>query len=180
MKMTKREKKTKGSGDLADQSTPRRGPGRPEKVGASEVRGRADNYRGILQNVWASFWPVLSQAKSEDDVVRALENARPYDRVFGPLASLIFAVVQERRFPKRDQARINFLADSLAGYGSVSPRRSRDICAEQRAKEKRAHHILRYEVYVECSCGYEGQSQNHACPKCGAKIQFEWAPIVSL
>jgi hypothetical protein len=51
-------------------------------------------------------------------------------------------------------------------------RRSRDICQEERTKEKRAHRILRYEFYVECSCGFKGRSQNHACQKCGAEIDF--------
>src|SRR5437867_6072956 len=67
---------------------------------------------------------------------------------------------------------INFLADSLAGTGIVSPRRSRDICAAERAKEKRTHRIIRFEFYVECSCGYKGPSENHACRKCGATISF--------
>ena len=41
-------------------------------------------------------------------------------------------------------------------------------------KEKRAnaHHIIRYEFYVECSCGYKGRSVDHACRKCEARIQF--------
>jgi hypothetical protein len=174
--MAKRQKATKRQEQVADTETSR-GPGRPENVDPLETRGRADNYRGILQNVWSSLWPPLSQAKSEADVVKALESARAYETQFAPWASLILTVLQDPRFPKRDQARINFIADSLGGLGRVSPRRSRDICAEQRAKERRTHCILRYEVYVECSCGYQGHSQNHACPKCRAKIQFEWASI---
>jgi hypothetical protein len=83
------------------------------------------------------------------------------------------------RFPQLSQfttetiqvARINFLADSLAALGVVVPRRSRDICAAERAKAKREHHVIRYEFYVECSCGYKGPSKDHACRRCGAKIQ---------
>ncbi len=52
--------------------------------------------------------------------------------------------------PLRREAQINFLADSLAGRGLVSPRRSRDICAQERATEKRRHRIIRQEFYVEC------------------------------
>jgi hypothetical protein len=88
-------------------------------------------------------------------------------------APLILEVLKERTFPKRQKARINFLADSLAALGLVSARRSRDICAEDRAQAKRAHHIWRAELYVECSCGYKGHSLNHACPECGAVIP-EW------
>jgi len=78
-------------------------------------------------------------------------------------------------FPKRRQPQINFLADSLAGLGLVTPRSSRDICEKERARLKRAHHIIRYEAYVECSCGFKGRSHNHACRKCGAKIDFRFA-----
>ena len=88
------------------------------------------------------------------------------------MANLIFRVLRDPKFPKRREAQINFVADSLAGLGFVTPRRSRDICQEERTKEKRAHRILRYEFYVECSCGFKGRSQNHACQKCGAGIDF--------
>ena len=157
--------------------TKKLGRGRPPKIRASEVAGRAYNYRGILENVWDRLWPLLSEAQTEDEVIAALQNASPYDREFGPWASLIVTVLKDRNFPKRQQARINFLADSLAGSGVVSPRRSRDICAEERAKAKRANHIIRYEFYVECSCGYKGHSQDHACPKCGAQIEFGFGSI---
>ena len=67
---------------------------------------------------------------------------------------------------------MNFIADSIAGIINVSPRRSRDICVEERARRKRAHYIIRYEFYIVCSRGHKGHSINHACPKCGAKIQI--------
>ena len=69
------------------------------------------------------------------------------------------------------------LSDSLAGLGWISPRRSRDICERERAKGKRAHHIIRYEFYVECSCGYKGRSRKYACPNCGAEIVFGFGSI---
>ena len=148
------------------------GRGRPG-VRPSEIRGRADNYRWILDQVWDRLWPLLSAAQTEDDAARAFENgASPYDREFVPRAPLAFKILREKRFLKLRRARINFLADSLAGLDRVSPRRSRDICYEEREKEKRTHHILRYEFYIECSCHYKGHSQDHACPKCGAKIDF--------
>ena len=94
-----------------------------------------------------------------------------------PLANLIFRVLREPKFPKRREAQINFLADSLAGLGYLAPRSSRDICQKERTKEKRTHHILRYEYYVECSCGFKGRSRDHACPKCGAKIDFGFSGL---
>lgn len=128
------------------------GRGRPG-VRRSEIRGRGDNYQWILDQVWDRLWPLLSAAQTEEDVAGAFQaGASPYDREFAPLAPLAFKILREKRFPKRRRAQVNFLADSLAGLGRVRPRRSRDICYEERDKEKRAHHILRYEFYIECSC----------------------------
>jgi hypothetical protein len=155
----------------------RRGP--HPKVVPSAVRGRADNYRGFLRNVWDRLWPQLSQAQTEDDVIRAFREGYPGEHEFMPYrAPLILKVLKERTFPKRRTPQINFMADSLAGLGLVSARRSRDVCAEDRARAKRAHHILRCEFYVECSCGYKGHSHDHACRKCGAIIP-EWLALAS-
>ena len=141
----------------------------------TEIRGRADNYRSILGQVWDRLWPRISQALTDQEVIDAfLENASPYAQEFVPaMANLIFRVLRERKFPKRPEAKISFLADSLAGLGYVSPRSSRDICQKERIKEERAHRILKFEVYVECSCGFKGRSRNLACPQCGAKIDFD-------
>lgn len=164
-------KKSSGSAKKGlDTFSPKRGRGRPVKVIPSAVKGRADNYRGILDHVWDSLWPSLSQAQSEEDVLKALKTTWTYEAEFTPSVALILTLLKDPKFPKRRQARINFLADSLASLGLVSPRRSRDICAKERAREKRTHHIIRYEYYVECSCGYKGRSLNHECAKCGAPV----------
>jgi hypothetical protein len=147
-----------------------RGPHR--KIAPTTVLGRAENYRTILEQVWDSLWPSLSAAQNAEDVTSALENARPYQREFAPWAAVIFGVLNEKRFPRRKRARINFVADSIAGIPNVSPRRSRDICVEERARKGCAHQIVRYEFYIVCSCGHKGHSFNHACPKCGANILF--------
>jgi|ERR1700683_2010138 len=148
--------------------------GRPWTIRASEVYGRAQNFRGILGDVWDRLWPLLSIAKNEEEVTRAFqEGARPYDQNFAPsLSALTLKVLGEITFPKKRKSMQHFLADSLAGVGVVTPRRSRDICAQERVKRRSAHHILRYEFYIECSCSYEGNSKEHACPKCGAEIVF--------
>ena len=147
--------------------------GRRARMRASEIRGRADNYRWIFDQVWERLWPLLSKAKSKEEVMETLEQgANPYHREFVPFASLAFKILKERRFPRRRKAQINFLADSLAGLGLVTPRRSRDICEEERTKEKKTHRIIHYEFYIECSCGHKGRSHAHSCPECGAKIDF--------
>lgn len=141
----------------------------------SEIAGRAKNYRFIFDQIWDRLWPLLSSARAEADVTSAFEQgASPYTQNFIPgMTSLILKVLREPKFPKEQRAaQVNFMADSLAGVGVVSPSRSRDICWQQRVKEKEATHIIRYEYYVECSCGYKGKSRDHACPKCGAIISF--------
>ena len=105
-------------------------------------------------------------------MLAALEFAAPYRDYFIGYPALILSILKDPKFPKTDNGRIHFLADSAAGFGDVSPRRSRDICAADRARLKRANHIIRYEYHIECSCGFEGPSINHACPDCGAKIEF--------
>jgi hypothetical protein len=148
--------------------------GRPPNVIASEVYGRAENFHDILAEVWDRLWPLLSKAQTEGEVTKAFQDgARPYDQDFVPsLSALTLRVLQEAALPKRQEPLQRFLAHSLAGVGVVTPRRARDICAKERAKIERAHHIIRYEFYIECSCGYKGHSKNHACSKCGAKILF--------
>ena len=154
-----------------DMISRKNGPGRPQKVVPSEVVGRADNYRGILALVWDKLWPPLSCAETKDDVLEAIPNAAPYQREdFTANPSLLLAILKDPKFPKLRQPRINFLADSFAGLGKVTPRRSRDICARERANAQGIGQIIRFEFYVECSCGYQGPSRDHACLKCGAPI----------
>jgi hypothetical protein len=140
------------------------------KAVPSAVRGRADNWRVSLARLWPDLEPRLLAAQSADEVSKAFELAMPGSNEFPPYAELFFRVLKDRRFPKRKKARINFLADSSAGLGYVTPRRSRDICAEERAVDFQRHQILRYEYWIECSCGYRGVSQGHRCKKCGAEI----------
>jgi lipopolysaccharide biosynthesis regulator YciM len=152
-------------------SLKKRGP--KPKVRPSEVLGRAENYRGFLDNMWDRFWPKCSAAQTEEEVITAFREAYSgFSDIVPARALMILRVKSERTFPKRRAARINFMADSLAGQEVVTARRSRDICAQERLVKKRAHRILRYEYFIECSCGYQGHSQHHACPDCGTKIEF--------
>lgn len=148
--------------------------GRPPTIQRDWVIGRAYNYNIQLSQVWPRLEGSLMAAQTEEEVVHAFENnASLYAQNFVPgMVPDILAVIRDPKFPKRQTARVNFLADSLAGRPSLSFRSSRDICEQDRAKEKHAHRILRYEYYIECSCGYKGHSKDHGCPKCRAKIEF--------
>jgi hypothetical protein len=178
--MTKRTRDAKELRKPLDTVSGKRGRGRPG-IRPSLILGRAESCRTVLDQVWDRLWPLLSQARSEQGVTDAfLEGAKPYAQDFVPnFANLILRVLREPKFPKRREPQITFLADSLAGFDSVTPRSARDICQKERTRRKRAHHILRWEVYVECSCGYRGQSRNQACQQCGTKIEFGFAPMFS-
>jgi hypothetical protein len=173
--MRKLKKTNKTSNNLLDTLSQKRGRGRPVKVVPSAVRGRADNWRISLGRHWSDLEASLLAAladQSADEVSKAFDAVMPGNNEFPPHAELILRVLGDPRFPKRKKARINFLADSTAGLGLVTPRRSRDICAEERAEAVRKHQILRYEFWIVCSCGYKGISENHACKKCGAVVYF--------
>jgi len=148
----------------------RRGP--KPRVRPSDVLLQAENFRLILGQVWDGLWPLLSKAQSEEDVTKAFqEGARPCAQSFVPrLSQLLIGVLKETTFPQRPRSMQRFIADSAAALGDVTARRSRDICAQERLAKKRAHRILRYEFFIECSCGYQGHSRDHACPDCKTKI----------
>lgn len=179
--MTKRKETALKSQKPIDTFSRKHERGRPRKAIPSETRGRADNYRGILSQVWDRLWPLLSEAQTQQDVITAFDaGAGPYTREFMPtLAGLVLEIMGERRFPERRQAQINFLADSLAGRGWVCPRRSRDICQKERAKDlpESPHKIIRKEFYVECACGYKGPARDNACRKCGAQIPISFGML---
>lgn len=170
--MTRRKKSKKQPKNLLDAVFPKRRRGRPNKAGASEVAGRAYNYRLIFSQTWEKIGDQLLKAQTGEDVLRAFD-ATPYKREFQDLTSLILSVLRDKDFPKkRTEAQTIFLAESLAARGDVSPRTSRDICAKERRREeaKSHHHIIRHDFYIECSCGYKGPARDNACRKCGAEI----------
>lgn len=173
VKIKKSKRARKSVQNPLDRVLGKRRRGRPVRIKASWVRGTADNYRWILNQIWDRVGPRLLKAQTREDVVRSYEGADigGYALEFVQMADLILRVLHERKFPKQSRkAKINFLADSIAAHGRVTPRSSRDICERERARIKRIHHILRYEFWIECSCGYKGRSLNHACPKCEAEI----------
>ena len=152
-----------------------RGRGRPPRVPPELLGSRADYIESSLKQVWNTLGPGLLAAKTVADVAEAFEQgATPYiGQVVSPdWYKLVLTVLNERRFPKTKNAQVGFLAKSVAGWGEISARRSRDITETERKKNRVRNRILRYEFYVECSCGYKGQSMNHACPECKAAIDW--------
>jgi hypothetical protein len=154
-----------------DRFSGKRDPGRPPIIEPALVRNYADRYRVWLERSWDQLGTTLLTAKTEQEVVSGLQRTLPgYDEL-PPLAPLILKVVNEPGFPKKQKkAQIGFLADSLGARGIVTPRRSRDICVEQRKTDAQRHYIMRHEYWVECSCGYKGVSENHSCKICGAVL----------
>jgi len=98
-------------------------------------------------------------------VIRAFDPWPHYQRDFEPIAPVILKILREPKFPKRREVQMNYLADSLAGRGWISPRRSRDICEQERKKKE--HCIIRQDYYIECTCHYKGPALFGKCPKCG-------------
>lgn len=142
---------------------------------------RSENIQQVLKINWGQFGQKLVEAKSLADVQAAVAQ---HDEMPGAYRlkgaeDLLWHIRQDPAFPtEREEAKAIFIADSFAGGGHVSIRRSRDICGRLRTARKRTTYILRYEYWIECSCGYKGRSQDHGCPKCKAAIVLEvnrWA-----
>jgi hypothetical protein len=153
----------------------KRGRGRIPNMPLSEVQTRGFHYTQMLEGLWDRIEAALLTAQSEDDVKIAFggEGYSHERQEFVPLAALILQVLREKKFPKKRKPRIKFLAESLAGLGRMSARRSRDVCSLERTQARRAHHIVSYSFRIECSCGHKGFSKNLACAKCGAVIPLE-------
>jgi hypothetical protein len=166
--MPNRKKVAKKPKKALDSFSVKRGRGRPG-VRRSEIWGRGDNFRIIFGQIWKDLGEPLLKAKTQEEVTRAFEGfGKTYSRQFVPaLSSLILEVIREPRFPKRPAAQIGFLADSLAGLGRIRPRRARDICEQERKRQKKEHHIIRQDYYIECTCRYKGPALHGKCPKCG-------------
>jgi hypothetical protein len=141
--------------------------GRPRNIDRSILLGQADHYRVVLLQFWPKLGPRLLAARSPEEIVRAIrEDAPGITGSFAPFSELILKIVRDPKFPSvRSKSQIHFLSDSLGGQGLVTPRRSREICAQERTKVR--HVIVRREYYIECSCGYQGPALDGACRNCG-------------
>jgi len=119
-------------------------------------------------------------AESKSDLIAALQGADEYTRslLVDRWGAAILLWVKEKKHPQHNEAILRHLADSIAGEGIVSPRRSRDICGKLRRERKKRGQIKRAEFYVECTCGYQGPAIRNACPKCGAPVPID-APLAA-
>jgi hypothetical protein len=129
---------------------------------------RSNNGKETQPGTGPLFWCSCFENMQEIE-----EFAKPYTGNFVPeRISDIFTLVKNEKFPKKKDAQINFLADSLGGRPNLSLRRSRDICEKECAKQRRKtkHRIVRNEFYIECTCGYKGPALDNACRNCGAEI----------
>jgi predicted membrane GTPase involved in stress response len=154
-------------------SEKKRGP--KPKIRPSEVVNRAYDLRLTFDVARKELdWSKVLAAQSREEVVAAFEQmSESYRRKFLSKPELILKCLKDPKFPKQNRkAQEEFIADSLAGDGRISIRRSRDICGEDRTKEKRQGKILRREFYIECSCGYKGPAFHDACPGCGAVVSY--------
>jgi hypothetical protein len=188
--MRKVKKPSKKTAKSLDNASGKRRRGRPG-VRPSLITGTAHNYEQIFEIIWNDKRDLhgrtlrgvghdLVKARTEKEVVRAFNPHPSYQDQFKPLAGLILKMLRDTDFPKTPKAQKRFLAESLACRGLVTPRRARDICEQERRRERTAHRILRFEWYIECSCGYKGRSRDHSCPKCGAKIDTGFGAIPSV
>jgi len=174
--MAKRKKARKTRKKPLDMVLGKRPRGRPG-VRPSEIRGRGDHYRRLFKEIWKDVGEALLKARTEEEVSRAFDASPSYKAEFAPVASLIQKVFRGPKFPKRPEPQRNFLADSLAGRGLISPRRSRDIC--ERERKTKVHYIIRQDYYIECTCRYKGPALYGQCPKCGTDRAYPPIPVLN-
>jgi len=154
-------------------SKEKRRRGRPPNIDRSFLLGQADHYRVVLLQFWPKLGPRLLAAQSPEEIARAVhEDAPGISGSVVPFSELVLKIVRDPKFPRtRSASQIHFLSDSLGGQGFVTPRRSRDICAEERSRVR--HVIVRREYYIECLCGYHGPALDGACRNCGTR-ELSW------
>jgi|ERR1039458_5537257 hypothetical protein len=157
---------------ISEGSSKKRKRGRPAHIQPSVVVGSADTYRLWFEHLWSKLGPRLLAARSAqkitaEEITKAIrENAPDISVSLAPYSELILQIVRDPKFPAvRSASQIHFLADSLGGQGLVKPRRSREICVQERSRVR--HVIVRQEYYIECSCGYRGPALDGACRGCG-------------
>ena len=143
----------------------RNGPGRPG-ISKSEVLNRAWDYTLTFEQSWELVKEALLDAETAQGFRTAIGAVPNHIKRKFPVEifRLILRIRKDPKFPSSQRAQVKFFAESLAGDGRVTPRRSRDICAE--ARRNPANMIIRRDYYIECTCEYKGPAYYQTCPKC--------------
>ena len=143
--------------NISDGPTKRRRRGRPVNIESSVVVGSADTYRLWFEALWSKLGSRLLAARSSKEITKAIrENAPDVSTSLAPHSELILQILRDPKFPAvRSASQIHFLADSLGGQGFVGPRRSREICAEERSRVR--HVIVRRNTTLSARAATKGQ-----------------------
>src|SRR3974377_2146336 len=96
-KVPKRKKTHRAAKYPLDKVSEKRRLGRPEKIKASWVRSRADNFRMILTQIGDRVFPRLLKAQTREQVLLSFEGTDigPYALEFARLADLFIKCRQE-------------------------------------------------------------------------------------
>jgi hypothetical protein len=114
-------------------------------------------------------WDKLEAARTEAEAESAITKVPPFYReILKDRFAAILTWVREGKFPRKSLKRkMHHFADSIAADVFLSPRRSRDICSEERKRVQNATMLLCREFYIECTCGYRGPARRGGCRRCG-------------
>ncbi len=125
-----------------------------QSVSRNELIHRtAERLRDLLERpIRSKAIKRLSAAETRKKMKSALEQLDPYTRSQLPEANFLLRIVGDRDYP--NQRPIDFIATSCAGAAwNLSPRRSRDICAQER----------KHKPWTRCKrCSYSGFQDEHA------------------
>jgi hypothetical protein len=144
--------------------------GRKRRIHPENVVRAANDLFEILEFCKDQIdWGKLEIAKTEEEAVSGFERVpSPYRERLNLWLAAIPEWAQEGKFPKTNLERtMRHLADSVAAEGFLTPRRSRDVCLEERKRQAQLGMILRREFYIECTCTYRGPAKDGGCPRCG-------------
>jgi hypothetical protein len=145
--------------------------------------GRAYTLKSELQR-FATYdeegFEKLLKSESTEEVERATAKMRENGLDLPPFDFVLECVKDLRQnqaktgHPKKRDAVINFLADSMASWGQsppgkqkpIAPRTSRDFVGKERTKSRKVGRQEKIELHIRCACGYTGFTETGACPQC--------------
>lgn len=119
---------------------------RKTDISSGTIAGRAQNYAVAFQFAGKGFWDRVSALRNMqrdklgkgktgliENTFQALKWRTHFpDPLPDAFVDAFVQAVRAKKFPKKQMAQARFLGESLGADGTVSPRRSRDICGQQR------------------------------------------------